>query len=208
MERASTTTYALLGLLAIRSWTGYELTQQAKRSLHYLWPSSEAHLYREQKRLVRAGWATVEKERVGRRTRNRYTITPAGREAFRAWLETPPEAPRLEIEGLLRTFFAEQGSPDALERSLRTTAAQTRESRDWLVDRLHEYDDDGPFPERIHLIAIAVDLVTELLERIETFMDEAADEVRDIGALDVRAWDDLARLRLERTLRRSSDPGS
>ena len=39
--------------------TGYELTQQVRRSLRFVWPSSEGHLYREQKRLLELGWATV-----------------------------------------------------------------------------------------------------------------------------------------------------
>ena len=30
MTTPSTATYALLGLLAVQSWTGYELTQQAR----------------------------------------------------------------------------------------------------------------------------------------------------------------------------------
>ena len=72
MAEPTTTTYALLGLLAVKSWTGYELTQQARRSLRYAWPSSEANLYREQQRLVRMGWATVEAEAVGDRTRCRH----------------------------------------------------------------------------------------------------------------------------------------
>ncbi|MGH2703374.1 MAG: PadR family transcriptional regulator, partial [Actinomycetota bacterium] len=75
MQEPRTATYALLALLAVQPWSGYELTKQARRSLLYVWPSSEAHLYREQRRLERLGWASVEKERVGSRVRNRYTIT-------------------------------------------------------------------------------------------------------------------------------------
>jgi DNA-binding PadR family transcriptional regulator len=80
----STTAYAILGLLAIRSWTAYELAQQARRSLRFCWPKSESLIYAEPKRLVRLGLATVEHEPAGRRTRARYAITPAGRQALRA----------------------------------------------------------------------------------------------------------------------------
>ena len=77
--------YALLGLLSLRSWTGYELTQQVRRSLTHVWPASAANLYREQQRLVRLGWAAVDLEPAGpERTRHRYTITPAGRGGRRA----------------------------------------------------------------------------------------------------------------------------
>ena len=57
MSQLSPTTYALLGLLAIRSWTAYELTGQMRRALRYAWPRSEANVYSEIKRLVLRGLA-------------------------------------------------------------------------------------------------------------------------------------------------------
>jgi DNA-binding PadR family transcriptional regulator len=174
----TTTTYALLALLALRPWTGYELTRQARRSLHYAWPRSEAHIYGEQKQLVRLGWATVTKEQRGRRTRNRYEITPQGRRALREWMRSPPDTPRLEIEGIIRMFFGDQGSVDDLAQAIRTTGALARESIDEMCDFVEDYfETGGPFPERLHLIALAADLVTDLLARIEAFSREAAAEV-------------------------------
>ena len=81
-KKTSPTTFGLLGLLAVRSWTGYELTQQLQRSLRYVWSASEGHLYRQQSHLVDLGWASVEDEPAGERTRKRYSITPEGREAL------------------------------------------------------------------------------------------------------------------------------
>ncbi|HLG01894.1 MAG TPA: PadR family transcriptional regulator [Acidimicrobiia bacterium] len=177
-QRPTTTTFALLGLLAIRPWTGYELTRQARRSLRYAWPSSEAHLYREQKRLVQLGWAKLEREAVGQRTRNRYEITVDGREALRLWLDTPPAGPRLEIEGLVRTFFGDAGSPEALRRSMQVTAAEARVARDDLVALVEDYlETGGPFPQRLHVIAMSADLITDLLGRISGFFEEADAEV-------------------------------
>ena len=49
--RPTTSTYAVLGLLAIRPWSAYELAQQATRSLRYAHPRSESHVYEEAKRL-------------------------------------------------------------------------------------------------------------------------------------------------------------
>ena len=59
MAELTTTSYAILGLLNIKPWSAYELTQQAQRSLRYVWPKSESHLYAEPKRLVRMGFARV-----------------------------------------------------------------------------------------------------------------------------------------------------
>jgi PadR family transcriptional regulator AphA len=176
--KASTTTYTLLALLALRPWTGYELTRQAQRSLRYAWPRSEAHLYSEQERLVRLGWATMTKEARGSRTRNRYTITATGRRALREWMRTTPEGPRLEIEGVVRIFFADQGDVNDLVAAVRATGAQARVGIEEFCDFAEEYfRTGGPFPERLELIAMAADLVSELLARIESFSQEAVEEI-------------------------------
>ena len=65
--RLTTSSYAVLGLLAIKPWTGYELTRQATRSLRFAWPKSERLLYAEPKKLVEHGLATAREEAVGRR---------------------------------------------------------------------------------------------------------------------------------------------
>jgi DNA-binding PadR family transcriptional regulator len=192
MADQSPATYGLLGMLAARSWTGYELTRQVARSLRFVWPTSEGHLYREQKRLVDLGWATVEPERTGRRTRNRYTITPAGRRALGRWLATEPEEPHLQIEGVLRLFYANIGNPDDLRRSMAATAERTAAMladlrgfvREYLAEggplAMLEQGHGGPrarrtfagrtmFPERLPSVALAVDITTQVLELIERF---------------------------------------
>lgn len=174
----TTTTYALLGLLALRPWTGYELTQQARRSLRFAWSRSEANLYSEQQRLVRLGWASVTKESRGRRTRNRYEITKKGRNALRAWLRTEPETPTLAIEGIIRIFFADQGDVEDLARSIRKTGDLAGAAISDMCDFVEDYlETGGPFPERLHLISLAADLVTDLLSRIESFTHEVSKEV-------------------------------
>jgi len=83
----SPTSYALLGLLSLRRWTTYELTQQAQRSLRFLYPRAERHLYAEAKRLAEAGLARSESTFTGRRRGTTYAITPAGRKAIRTQRE-------------------------------------------------------------------------------------------------------------------------
>ena len=139
MATQSPAAYGLLGMLAVRSWTGYELTRQVHRSLRFIWPTSEGHLYREQKRLVTLGWAVAEQEQTGQRTRNRYTITPAGREALAKWLATPPEEPHLQIEGVLRAFYANLGSPTDLHQTMTTTAEQAHSMLATLQGFVREY---------------------------------------------------------------------
>jgi DNA-binding PadR family transcriptional regulator len=197
MASQSPATYGLLGMLAVRSWTGYELTHQVRRSLRFIWPTSEGHLYREQRRLVTLGWAVVEREQTGRRARNRYTITPAGREALASWLATPPEEPHLQIEGVLRVFYANLGGSADLHRSMAATAEQAGSMLAALRGFVREYlAEGGPmdmleqgvggagdrrafagrtmFPERLPSVALALDITTRLLEEIEGFFDAQA----------------------------------
>ena len=200
VKRTSPTTYGLLGLLAVRSWTGYELTHQLRRSLRYVWPSSEGHLYREQKRLVEFGWASLEREQAGERLRNRYTITPQGREALADWLGTEPEEPHFEIEGILRLFYGDQGTVADLIASMEATAKSAREMLDEMVGIVDEYialggpltmlekSIGGPdqerleyngrpqYPERLHIIALVVDITTRLLTELDTFFSATAQE--------------------------------
>lgn len=201
MAKPTPTTYGLLGLLAVRSWTGYELTQQLRRSLRFVWPSSEGHLYREQKRLVALGWAAVEKEKAGGRARNRYTITPAGRAALEEWLTTEPGEPRFEIEGILRVFYGDQGTSQDLVDSLRATSTSAADMLNELLGFVDDYlADGGPlwmlengvggperdrleyngrvqYPERLHVVARVVDISTRLLATLIDAARASADEV-------------------------------
>lgn len=227
-QSASPTTYGLLGLLAVRSWTGYELTGQLHRSLRFVWPSSEGHLYREQRKLVNMGWASVERERVGKRLRNRYHITSEGLDALEAWLGTEPEEPHLEIEGVLRMFFADLGTVGDLVSSLETTASNSRRMLDELLENVDEYlAEGGPvsmleegiggpddqrlefhgrpmFPERLHVIALVIDITTSLLARIESFCIEVAAEVRNWPDTTAPNLTPSTRARLERVRARHS----
>lgn len=54
-SKPTVSSYAILGLLALRPWTGYDLTRQATRSLRFAWPKSERLLYSEPKKLVELG---------------------------------------------------------------------------------------------------------------------------------------------------------
>ena len=203
VARPTPTTYGLLGMLAVRSWTGYELTHQLRRSLRFVWPSSEGHLYREQKRLVDLGWAMASSDVDGRRTRNRYTITPAGEAALREWLATEPDEPRFEIEGILRIFYADQGSTEDLVRSLRATASSAQDMLNEMLGFVDDYlEEGGPlwmlengvggpnqkrlehngriqYPERLHVIARVIDIISQLLATISTYASASAEEASD-----------------------------
>jgi DNA-binding PadR family transcriptional regulator len=200
--RLTTTSYALLGLLAIQPWTAYELTQQMRRSLHYVWPKSESLLYTEPKKLVDAGLARVTHQRRGDRTRAQYRITAAGRRALAAWLDTEPAAPLFELETMLRLTFADQGTPEQLARVLRSTSSWADGELARARPQIENYlDTGGPFPERLHLIALLVGFYGELFDLMRRFCGDAADLVETWDATTDVSTDDTLREMLERTLR-------
>jgi DNA-binding PadR family transcriptional regulator len=109
-SRLTTTSYALLGLLAIQPWSTYELAQQMDRGLGRIWPRAASKLYEEPKKLVALGLARASSDAVGRRARTVYAITPAGRAALRTWLSEPGAGPVVEFEQLVKIFFADHGT--------------------------------------------------------------------------------------------------
>jgi DNA-binding PadR family transcriptional regulator len=179
--RPTTSTYALLGLLALRPWSAYELAQQATRSLRYAHPRTESHLYEEAKRLLTLGWATSHSEHHGRRPRTIYEITDDGRSALHAWFATPPRDPQLDFEVLLRLLFADQTDKTTLDRCLEETAESARRLVDDGVERLlrpYVSDAAGPFPERVHIAALVAAFVVDYLHLIERWSEFARDEIR------------------------------
>ncbi len=105
--------YALLGLLARRPRTGYQLAQAMRRPIGYFWTASHSQIYPELARLE--GDALVRHRVVagpGPRDTKRYTITAAGKRALTAWATTPapPEATRDEF--LLRLYSLWLADPD------------------------------------------------------------------------------------------------
>ena len=149
MAKLTTTSYAVLGLLGIRSWTTYELARQMERSLRNFWPRAESNLYAAAKTLVEEGLATATTEYVGRRPRVLYSITPKGRKAFAEWVPTPGGPPVLEFEALLKLFFAEHLTKEQMHANLRVmeewsdrVRARGREIAEGYVDG------DSPFMDR------------------------------------------------------------
>lgn len=228
MSTPSPHTFGLLGMLAVRPWTSYELTHQVRRSLRFMWQTSEGHLYREQLRLVKLGWASVEEEPAGRRTRKRYTITNEGRDALAEWLSTEPQEPTLQIEGIMRAFFGDQGSPAQLVASMQATSRDARAMLDELVGFVDEYlQEGGPmtmietgrggpgatreefrgrlmYPERLHAVALSIDVMTQLLDSIDQFFTAAADEVSEWNDTTDPALAPATRQRLERIRTRAT----
>jgi PadR family transcriptional regulator AphA len=176
--KMTTSSYAVLGLLNLKPWTAYQLTQQAQRSLRYAWPKSERLLYSEPKKLVKLGYATTHTEQTGNRTSNVYEITDEGRSALTEWTSSRTQPPRIEIEALLRLLFADHGTIQDVNGALDDFEADIGEHHDSIVELMVSYLDGGhPFPERTHLSVLFASFQIEMFKSIERWIDFARSEI-------------------------------
>ena len=173
-QALTTTSYAILGLLAVKPWTTYELAQQMDRALGRFWPRSESKLYEEPKKLVALGFARASSELVGKRPRTVYSITAKGRRALAAWVPSEGAGPVLEFEQLIKVFFAEHGTKADLLDTIASVRAWSDERLSSSVGVPEGYlEGKGPFPERLPWIILVGQFLLDFLVTVETWADWA-----------------------------------
>jgi DNA-binding PadR family transcriptional regulator len=136
----STTSYALLGLLAFdgtstNALTGYELKQRADKTLRFYWVSpAMSQVYSELDRLSRLRLVRATSEQTGQRTSLRYRLTPAGLDELRSWLAgSEVEFPILKHPMALRLVMGALVGPDRMRLLLEGYLTQLAERRRDLV---------------------------------------------------------------------------
>ncbi len=206
-SRLTTTSYAILGELALRDWTTYELTKQLRRNLRYWWPRAESRIYEEAKRLVERGLATATPGRTGRRRRTTYSITAEGRSALAAWLATPPSAGfALEFEAMLRVFFGSLGSKDALLAAIDEIGATGRRIMRVGTPIAEEYfAGTSQFQEEVHVRALTFDLLYGFARQLDAWAASARAEVERWDGTGPDGKQERARERVRRAV--AGSPG-
>jgi PadR family transcriptional regulator AphA len=176
----TTTSYAVLGYLAIKRWTTYELVQQVNLSLRRVWPRAQSKLYEEPKKLVGLGYARAVEEPIGKRRRRRYTITPKGRRALAAWLQEPGGGPQLEFEQLLKIHFADSGSKQTVLSSLAAIQdwVQEENQQNLAMGRLY-LAGQGAFPQRAALNQLGGRFLTDFYAMVADWAEWATAIVQD-----------------------------
>ena len=179
-RRLSTTSFAILGLLAIRPWTTYELTRQMHRSLSRFWPRAQSKLYEEPRKLAALGLAAAEGERVGQRPRTRWSVTAQGREELARWLACPGQGPVLEFDALLKVFLAEHGTKQDLLATLAAVQDWARERRAEDARIAGSYvTGAGGFPERAAVLVLVGRYLADLADMTGRWAQWAAAEVEE-----------------------------
>jgi DNA-binding PadR family transcriptional regulator len=107
----SATAKVILGMLAARPRSGYEIKRLVDSSARFFWTASYGQIYPELKKLEKAGLIAGTDSSQGARQRTTFKLTAAGKRAAHEWISRPPEVLEIRDEGLLKLFFA--GSIDA-----------------------------------------------------------------------------------------------
>jgi DNA-binding PadR family transcriptional regulator len=123
----SATGKVILGMLAARPRSGYEIKQLVDRSARFFWAASYGQIYPELKKLEKAGLVTGADSSRGARQRTTFKLTADGRRAAREWIAQPPEVLETRDEGLLKLFFAGSIDEKRAAQIARERAAISRE---------------------------------------------------------------------------------
>ena len=153
----TTTSYAILGVLAMRSWSAYDLTAYMRTSaVRRCWPRTESRLYAEPKNLVAHGLAVSKKEYTGRRSRTVYSITDQGRLALARWLGERADRWETEDEPLLKILLADHGTRDQLLATIRWALEDLMDGVTVMMGLSERVLAGGALlPDRLHVTAIS-----------------------------------------------------
>jgi PadR family transcriptional regulator AphA len=182
----NTTCYAILGILALKPRSAYELAAEMQHCFEYFWPRADARVYDDAARLAKFGLVSVRKERVGKRPRTTYAITAAGQQALEDWLAKPSQPISLEFEGLLKVYLARFGSREQLLTTLDRTLLDARDMlRVATFVRQVYLDCQAPFQdEQMHIWAFIYDFLTDYMRLVQSWAERTRTEVE--------SWKDLS----------------
>jgi DNA-binding PadR family transcriptional regulator len=177
----SATGKVILGMLAARPRSGYEIKQLVDNSARFFWAASYGQIYPELKRLERDGLITGADSAQGNRQRTTYALTAEGRRAAKEWIGGDSIVLESRDEGLLKMFFAGSIDPPrtaeiARERAVisRTKASELRSIQE-MIERTGEPDGPDAEPDDGSLLVLRFGI--EASEFAAEWFERAADRL-------------------------------
>jgi len=184
-KQLTTTSYAVLAQLALRPWSTYELARQRIRYFRYVWPRAESAIYREVKRLAAMGLIAAKREYVGKRPRTLYSITGAGRQVLREWLDTPVSPFAMDFEAMIRLFIAPLGTTDQIVATLEQVRSDAQEMLHFGGAVKQEFlEGRAVLQDQAYIRALAVDFFVSLLRTVDSWAERTLAEIE--------GWTDLS----------------
>jgi DNA-binding PadR family transcriptional regulator len=166
------TAASLLGYLALGPMTGWDLDQWVRMSIGNFWNVTRSQIYRELRTLTERGY--VEAGTSGPRDRVPYTITDAGRAAFREWIAESPGPDLIRSRLLLTIFFGDHLEPERLREIL----VEQRKGHEAQLESYRALQDGIPETERFSAATLKFGLRYEqnMVDWLKELEDELAQE--------------------------------
>jgi DNA-binding PadR family transcriptional regulator len=178
----SATGKVILGMLAARPRSGYEIKQLVDTSARFFWAASYGQIYPELKKLEKEGLIAGDDSSTGARQSTTFRLTADGKRAAREWIRKPPEVLETRDEGLLKLFFAGSIDPQRGAEIARERAAMSRAKAGQLRRIAEEVDEAGrpaegptaqPDPGSLTVLRYGI----EMSELAAQWFEDAAEEL-------------------------------
>lgn len=176
---------AILGLLAIRPMTGYDLSRSYRRALQQIWYAPLGQVYPTLRKMKRDGLLRISvKVQRHRPNRKVYSLTAEGRKLLVLWLAQPVALPRMHHEFIHKLFLLGNAAPvgrgDWVE-------AYIKRCRDWALDlrraeAMLEPSLNGPNAESAWFQLLSLRHLCRIVECEADLARQIAEEIRTNAA--------------------------
>lgn len=172
---------AILGLLAIKPMTGYDLSSSYRRALQQIWYAPHGQVYPTLRKMKRDGLLkVVVKVQRHRPNKKVYSLTAAGRKLLVLWLSQPAALPRMHHEFIHKLFLLNNFAPAG---RVAQVDAYVKRSRDWAADlrraeALLEPSLQGPNAESAWFQLLSLRHLCRLVECEADSARQIAEEIR------------------------------
>jgi DNA-binding PadR family transcriptional regulator len=139
--------HAILAALNDCPCSGYDLAKRFDGSVGFFWNATHQQIYRELNKLEEQSQITAQLvEQEHRPDKKIYTLTEAGKDMLRAWIETPSSISPTKDDLLVKIFAGSIVSPAII-------VAQLQHHRRQHLESLHTYQAIAAryFPDRSQL---------------------------------------------------------
>jgi PadR family transcriptional regulator, regulatory protein AphA len=131
------------------------------------------------------GLVAAKREYVGKRPRTVYSITEAGRQTLREWLDTPVSPFAMDFEAMIRLFIAPLGTKEQLVATLQQVRDDAQEMLAFGGAVKQEFlDGRAALQDQAYIRALAVDFFVSLLTTVDDWAERTLTEIQ--------GWKDLS----------------
>lgn len=183
MKTKSRSKYAILGILAQRSCTGYSIRKQITEKIFHFWHESYGQIYPTLKQLHAEGLVTKTTEPQKKRPdRHVYAITEAGYDSLLDWLRQPVELQPDRIEILLKLIFGRHLTPSENIQHLETHRQRMTSTKQLYQQIAQNLRTNIPEDPDLPYYLITLDYGIHTTDAIVRWCDKTIESLRNLDA--------------------------